>query len=113
MTGTTMKLRITDTGDELMKNDVYACLQEAGIYFVRQITLSRAHLRSKTWFLEHVAVNFMPTDTRFTFMKALEVMDKLEEIVLAYQTTYALVVQVLDEALGQVATVRIYYSGGS
>ena len=106
---TTMTIFLQDYGDHLVEHDIYACLQEAGVYIVRQIILhGDGRMPAKSWSLNHVVLEFMP-QSELTLMRAAEVVDALEGIVLEHHWTFATQVRVFDASLGWIGNLNIGY----
>ena len=104
-----MTIFLQDYGDNLVEHDIYACLQEAGVYIIRQIILhGDGHMPAKSWSLNHVVLEFMP-QSELTLMRAAEVVDALEGIVLQYHWTFATQVRVFDASLGWLGNLNIGY----
>ena len=104
-----MTIFLQDYGDHLVEHDIYACLQEAGVYIVRQIILhGDGRMPAKSWSLNRVVLEFMP-EFELTLMRAAEVVDALEGIVLEHHWTFATQVRVFDARLGWLGNLNIGY----
>ena len=106
---TSIYLYLTDHGDRLPFDDVTSCLNDAGVYIVRQITLrGDGPMHAKTYRRNNVALNIVP-QAAMTLMIAGEVIDALEEIVSVLDWTYATHIAVVDAILGMLGYLDVSY----
>ena len=106
---TSITLFLTDYGDRLNQQDLNVCLQDAGAYIVRQITLrGNTPMRSRRWNLNNVFLDVHP-EPSMTLIITLEVISALEEIVLEHHWTFATQVLVMDARVGRLGMMTTGY----
>lgn len=102
-------LYLTDYGDRLNEGDLYGCLQDAGAYVFRTITLrGDVSMTARTWRRNNVALIASPKPT-MTLLKAIEVFDELEKIVVELRWTFATQVLIIDSNLGSLGSLNMAY----
>ncbi len=106
---TDITLYLSDYGDRLPEGDIYGCLQDASAYLVRMITLrGDVSMAARTWRRNNVALIATPSPA-MSLLKAIEVVDELEMIVVEHRWTFATQVLVLDARLGGLGSFNIAY----
>jgi len=102
-------LFLTDYGDRLAEGDIYGCLQDAAAYVVRMFTLhGDISMPARTWRRNNVALIASP-NFAMRLLKAIEVFDELEKIVVERRWTFATQVLVMDSKLGSLGSLNIAY----
>ncbi len=102
-------LFLTDYGDRLPEGDIYGCLQDAAAYIVRMFTLhGDISMPARTWRRNNVALIASP-NSAMKLLKAIEVFDELEKIVVERRWTFATQVLVMDSELGSLGSLNVAY----
>ena len=106
---TTLTLFLTPYGDRLAQEDIVACLQDAGSFIIRQITLrGNRQMPRRTWRVNNAALEALP-GPYMSLAMGLEVVGALEDIVIERDWTFATQVLVVDIRFGGIGSLRIAY----